>query len=214
MASLQLYSFPTPNGLKVSLALEEMGLDYDYHLVDITKGDQFKPDFIAINPNSKIPSLVDQEGPDGKPFSVFESGAILIYLAEKTGKLLSKDPAIRSTTLQWLFFQMASVGPMFGQFGHFFKYAKGKCDHPYPVERYRNESKRILKVLEDRLKSNPYLAGEEYSIADIATFPWVRGLSDHYKADDVLALNEYPSMQAWVKKCSERPASRAVFEKL
>lgn len=207
MASLQLYSLATPNGQKISVALEEMQLDYDVHVIDIRKGDQFKPEFVALNPNSKIPVLVDLEGPGGEPLAIMESGAILIYLAEKTGQFLSPDPVLRNITLQWLFFQVGSVGPMFGQFGHFFKYAKDKCDHPYPLERYTKETKRLLGVLEKRLGETAYLAGEDYSIADMATFPWVRGLREGYGASDVLELNAFEKVQAWVKKCEERPAA-------
>src|SRR5688500_12026521 len=181
---LQLYTLPTPNGQKASIALEELALSYEVHRIDISKGDQFQPEFVKINPNSKIPALVDPEGPDGKPLAIMESGAILIYLAEKTGKLLSRDPRQRSETLQWLFFQVGSVGPMFGQFGHFYKYAKDKCDHPYPAERYTNETRRLLGVLEARLKEKGEWLTQEFSIADIATCPWVNGIIDFYNAWD------------------------------
>lgn len=204
-AKLQLYSLATPNGMKVSIALEEMGLSYEAHKIDIMNGDQFKPEFVAINPNSKIPALVDPEGDHGKPLNIFESGAILLYLAEKTGKFLPQDPAGRSKALQWLFFQMGGVGPMFGQFGHFFKYAKDKCDHPYPVERYTNETKRLLKVLDTQLEKNKYIAGDELTIADMAIAPWVLGLSKFYKAEDVLGLNELKSLKRWMDELWSRP---------
>lgn len=204
-AQLQLYSLATPNGQKVSIALEEMGLPYEAHKIDIMKGDQFKPEFIAINPNSKIPALVDPEGDHGKPLNVFESGAILVYLAEKSGKFLPKDPAGRSKTLQWLFFQMGGAGPMFGQFGHFFKYAKDKCDHPYPLERYKNETKRLLKVIDTQLEKNKYIAGDELTIADMALAPWVMGLSKFYKADEVLELNSFTHIKKWMDELWSRP---------
>lgn len=201
---IQLYSMATPNGQKVSIALEEMQLPYEAHLVHIGNGDQFKPDFIKINPNSKIPAIVDT-GADGKPLAIMESGAILIHLAQKSGKFLSSDPRLYSETLQWLFFQVGGVGPMFGQFGHFFKYAKDKCDHPYPLERYTNESKRLLGVLDQRLEGRTYLVGEQYSIADMATFPWVNGLSVFYKADEILELSKFKNVRAWVDRIAARP---------
>ncbi len=205
---IQLYSLATPNGQKVSIALEELGLPYDAHRVDIGKGDQFTPEFKAINPNSKIPAILDPQGPEGKPFPVMESGAILLYLADKTKKLISQDPRTRWETIQWIFFQMAGVGPMFGQFGHFYKYAKAKCDHPYPIERYSTEAKRLLAVLDKQLEGKDYLVGNEYSIADIATFPWVGCLDWGYNAKDFLQLNQYKNVMEWYKRCSERPAAQ------
>ena len=202
---LQLYSLATPNGQKVSIALEEMGLAYDAHTIDIMKGDQFTPEFIAINPNSKIPALVDPVGDHGKPLAVFESGAILVYLAEKTGKFLPKDITARTKVMQWLFFQMGGIGPMFGQFGHFYKYAKDKCDHPYPVERSATESKRLLAVLETQLAKNQFIAGDEISIADFALYPWVRGLSTAYGADDKLELAKYTKVNNWRGSIEKRP---------
>ena len=164
MEKIQLYSLATPNGQKASIMLEETGIEYDAHMINIMKDDQFTPEYVAINPNSKIPSIVDPDGPGGKPISIMESGAILIYVAEKSGKFLPTDPRLRNETLQWLFFQVGHVGPMFGQFGHFFKFAKDNCDHPYPVERYTKETKRLLRVLDDRLEGREYLVGDEYSI--------------------------------------------------
>ena len=201
---IQLYSLATPNGQKVSIALEEMGLEYDAHTADILKNEQFTDSFVKLNPNSKIPVIVDPNGPDGKEITVFESGAILLYLAEKTGKFLATDPALRVETLQWLFFQMGGVGPMFGQFGHFYKYAKDKCDHPYPKERYTNEAKRLLKVLDTRLEGRKFLVGEEYSIADMATFPWVGCLDWGYSARDFLEVDSFKNVVAWHDRCMSR----------
>ena len=201
---IQLYSLATPNGQKVSIALEEMEISYDAHKIDIMKGDQFTDKFKSINPNSKIPAIVDPtiEGRDDLP--IMESGAILLHLAEKSGKFLSKDPIKRSETIQWLFFQVAGVGPMFGQFGHFYKYAKDKCDHPYPKERYLNETKRLLEVLDKRLEGRDYLV-DDISIADFATAPWVIALDKFYEASDDLDLANLKNVQAWTKRFLERP---------
>ena len=205
-SKLQLFSLNTPNGIKVAVALEELGLAYEAHTVHIGKGEQFSDAFKSISPNSKIPAIVDLDGPGGKPLALMESGAILIYLAEKTGKLLSSEPAQRFQTLQWLFFQVGHIGPMFGQFGHFFKYAKDKCDHPYPLERYTNEAKRLLGVLNTRLSERAFLV-DDYSIADIATFPWVNALgAGGYGAADIFPLSEYPHVQAWLERCTSRPS--------
>lgn len=206
---IQLYSLATPNGQKISIALEEMQLPYTPTTIDIMKGDQFKPEFIKINPNSKIPAIVDPNGPDGKPISIMESGAILIYLAQKSGKFYPPEARLQSEVLQWLFFQVGGVGPMFGQFGHFFKYAKDKCDHPYPTERYATETKRILKVLNTHLENKNFLVGEQYTIADMATVPWVNCLSQFYKADEKLSLNEFSNVNRWVKNILERPLTSA-----
>lgn len=208
MKPIQLYSLATPNGQKVGIALEEMQLAYDAHLIDIGKGEQFTPEFVAVNPNSKIPAIVDPDGPGGQPISIFESGAILLYLAQKTGRFLATEPRERIETLQWLFFQMAGVGPMFGQFGHFWKYAADKCDHPYPLERYATEAKRLLGVLEKRLETRAFLVGEAYSIADMATVPWVNGLSAFYKADEKLQLARFANVRAWVERALARPLTR------
>ena len=206
-SKLQLFSLNTPNGIKVALGLEELQIPYEAHVVNILKGDQFTDAFKSISPNSKIPAIVDLDGPGGKPFALMESGAILIYLAERAGRLLPTDPARRFKCLQWLFFQVGHIGPMFGQFGHFFKYARDKCDHPYPLERYTNEARRLLGVLNQELSDKEYLIGE-YTIADIATVPWVNGLSAGYGAGDVLPLAEFPHVQAWVERIVERPAYR------
>lgn len=208
MKKIQLYSMATPNGQKASIALEEMELPYEAHFIDIRRGDQFTPEFLAINPNNKIPAIVDPDGPDGRPMTVFESGAILIYLAEKSGKLLSADPRLRSETLQWLFFQVGGVGPMFGQFGHFYKFAREQCDHFYPLQRYTNETKRLLGVLEKRLEGRDYLVGDAYSIADIATFPWVGCLERVYEAREQLDLESFPNVLSWHERCAGRPAAR------
>ncbi|CAM6023423.1 unnamed protein product [Sphagnum balticum] len=206
-STIQLYTLGTPNGMKIGIAVEEMELEYDVHIIDITKNDQFTPEFIAINPNSKIPAIVDPDGPDGKPLTVFESGAILLYLAQKTGKFLSHDPRLKWETIQWLFFQMAGVGPMFGQFGHFFKYAKEKCKDPYPVERYANEVKRLLGVLEKRLEGREYLIDDGYSIADMATMPWVYTLERFYHAEEKLEVASFPNVVAWKARCLAHPAT-------
>jgi GST-like protein len=186
--------------------LEELGLPYEAHTVDIRQGEQFTDEFKAVCPNSKIPAIVDPNGPDGRPLAIFESGAILLHLAEKTGKLLSAYPRRRSECIQWLFFQMANVGPMFGQFGHFYRFAKDKL--PYAIERYTNETRRILGVLETRLAKGNYFIGDEYTIADISTFPWVGCLDWGYNASADLKLKEeFPRVMAWYTRCTERPAS-------
>ncbi len=195
---IDLYTWTTPNGRKVSIMLEELGLPYRVHPVNIGKDDQFKPDYLKINPNGKIPSIVDPEGPDGKPISMMESGAILIYLADKTGKLLAKSGRDRYVALQWLMFQMGGVGPMFGQTHHFLRAAKEPV--PYAIERYGKETRRLYGVLNDRLKNHAYLAGE-YSIADIATYPWV-ARHEWHKTD----LNDFPGVKRWYDAISARPA--------
>ena len=205
---LQLYSLATPNGVKVSIALEEIGLPYEVHKVTFNDNSQKSPEFVSLNPNGRIPAILDPNGPGGKPLGLFESGAILTYLAEKSGKLLPKDAGLRYETLAWVFFQMGGVGPMFGQFGHFFKYAADKvANNSYPMERYRDEAKRLLSVLESRLEGRQWLMGDEYTIADIATWPWVRGTDVFYGAKDVLELDKFPNVMAWVDRAWARPAS-------
>ncbi len=204
---IEVWTWPTPNGHKVHIALEELGLPYKVVPVNISAGEQFKPEFLAITPNNRIPAIIDPDGPGGKELHLFESGAILIYLAEKTGKLLPKDPAARYVALQWLMFQMGGIGPMFGQFNHFNAYAAEKI--PYAIERYGNEVKRLHSVLEKRLSQTPYLAGDEYSIADIATFPWVR--SPERRGID---LTEYPSVKRWHDTIAARPAVQRGVEVL
>ena len=195
---IDLYTWGTPNGRKVSIMLEEVGLPYATHKIDIGKGDQFKPEFVAINPNSKIPAIVDADGPDGKPISVFESGAILIYLAEKTGKLLPATVRERSEVMQWLMFQMGGVGPMFGQNHHFRRFAPEKV--PYGIERYGKETERLYGVMDKRLSTVSCLAGD-YSIADIATYPWV-SRHDYQEID----LARFPHVKRWFDAISARPA--------
>ncbi|MGN6776410.1 glutathione binding-like protein [Rhizobium sp.] len=206
---IQLYSLPTPNGVKVSIALEELGLPYEPHLISFGTNDQKSPEFVSLNPNGRIPAIIDPKGPDGKPIGLFESGAILVYLAEKTGKLIPSDAARRYETLEWVFFQMAGVGPMFGQFGHFFKFAAEKvANNSYPVERYRDEAKRLLSVLESRLQGREWIMGDEYTIADITTFPWVRGVDVFYGGREVLEFESFPSVMAWLDRALARPASQ------
>jgi len=205
---IQLYSLPTPNGIKASAALEEMGLDYEPHLVSFGTDDQMTPEFLSLNPNNKIPAIIDPNGPGGQPIGLWESGAILIYLAEKSGKLLSSDPAERYETIQWLMFQMGGVGPMFGQFGHFYKFAADKVEDPYAKNRYADESKRLLGVLEQRLDGRQNIMGDEYTIADLASWPWVRTLGGFYEAGDYLGLSDYPNVMAWLERSEARPASQ------
>lgn len=202
---IDLYTFGTPNGRKASVMLEEVGLPYAVHVVDIGKGDQFDPAFVAVNPNSKIPAIVDPDGPDGPPITVFESGAILVYLAEKTGSpMWPADPHQRYTVLQWLMFQMGGVGPMFGQANHFLKFAKE--DVPYGKTRYHDEAKRLYGVLDRQLDDAAFLAGD-YSIADVATYPWV-ARHDFHQVD----LADYPAVARWFETISARPAVRRGME--
>jgi GSH-dependent disulfide-bond oxidoreductase len=195
---IDFYTWTTPNGRKVSIMLEETGLPYRVHAIDISKGDQFKPEFVATNPNSKIPAIVDPDGPDGRPISIFESGAILIWLAEKTGQFLATDQRRRSEALQWLMFQMGGVGPMFGQAHHFRKFAPEPV--PYAIERYTKEAQRLYGVLDRRLAEAPYLAGD-YSIADMATYPWVA----RHEWQGV-SLDEHPNVKRWFEAIGARPA--------
>jgi len=195
---IELYTWTTPNGWKVSIALEELGLPYEVHPVNIGAGEQFRPEFLAISPNNKIPAIVDREGPSGRRISVFESGAILVYLAEKTGRLLPKDAEGRMRALEWLMFQMGSIGPMLGQVHHFRSYAPEKI--PYAIDRYTNEARRLYGVLDRRLAQAEYLAGE-YSIADIAVYPWVR-VPDRQGVQ----IGEYPNVSRWRDAMAQRPA--------
>ena len=196
---IDLYSWATPNGHKAHIMLEETGLPYRLHKVDIGKGEQFRPEFLAVNPNSKIPAIVDQDGSGGKSITLFESGAILIYLAEKTGKFLPTDKRRRYDVLQWLMFQMGSIGPMYGQAWHFRSVAPERI--PYAVERYTNEVTRLLKVMEQRLKESAYIGDKEFSIADIAAWPWVKG-SEKYGQD----MRDFPNVVRWIGTIAERPA--------
>src|SRR5919106_2088446 len=203
---LQLYSLNTPNGVKVSIMLEETGLPYEAHLVDFGKDDQKTREFLSLNPNGKIPAIVDPDGPGGAPFGLFESGAILLYLADKTGQLLPTDPARRYETIQWVFFQMAAVGPMFGQLGFFHKFAGREIEDKRPLERYRNESKRLLGVLETRLEGRDWIMGEDYTIADISLLGWVRNLIGFYEARELVGFDRFHHVRAWLDRGLARPA--------
>ncbi len=204
---IDLYTWPTPNGHKMHIMLEETGLEYRVIPVNIGKGDQFKPEFLAISPNNRMPAMVDHDGPGGGPYSLFESGAMLIYLAEKTGRFLPTEPRARYTVLQWLMFQMGNIGPMMGQTNHFRHYAPEQI--PYAVERYTNEAGRLYGVVEKRLSESPWLGGEDYSIADIAAFPWLRNVArkGHDEAD-------FPHLLAWFETMEARPAVQAGMEVL
>ena len=203
---LQLYSLPTPNGVKVSIMLEETGLPYEAHLVDFATNDQLSPEFISLSANNKIPAILDPDGPGGPPLGLFESGAILIYLAEKTGQFLPSDPAGRYQTIQWLMFQMGGIGPMFGQLGFVHKFAGKDYDDKRPLERYVAESKRLLGVLDKRLEGRDWIMGDNYSIADIATFGWVRNLIGFYEAGDLVAIQNFPNVLRVLESFVARPA--------
>ena len=205
---IQLYSLPTPNGIKISAALEEMALPYEAHLVDFGKQDQMTPEFISLSPSNKIPAIIDPNGPNGKPIGIFESGAILLYLAEKTGKLLPKDPHEKLEVLQWLMFQMGGVGPMFGQFGFFHKFAGAEYEDKRPRDRYLAEVRRLMGVLETRLKGREFIVGEAYSIADLALWPWVGTIDNFYDAGDLVGTDDFPLLRQWVQRCNKRPASK------
>jgi GST-like protein len=200
---LQLYSFPTPNGVKASIALEEMGIPYEAHKVTLSDVDVKSPEFLSLNPNNKIPAIVDPNGPDG-PIGLFESGAILIYLAEKSGKLMRNTPAEKAKVIQWLMFQMGGLGPMLGQLGYFYKFAGSEIEDPRPRERYINEAKRLLAVLEKEMDGKDWIAGD-YSIADIAIVPWLRAL-DFYGAKEILGWEDHPNLIAYVDRFVARPA--------
>jgi GSH-dependent disulfide-bond oxidoreductase len=202
---IQLYSLPTPNGVKVSIMLEEVGVPYEPHFIDIMKNETWGPEYLALNPNGKIPAILDPNGPGGKPFGLFESGAILLYLAEKTGKLLPTDAARRYEAIQWVFFQMAAVGPMFGQVGFFHKFAGREIEDKRPLHRYVQESKRLLGVLEARLDGRPWMMGEEYSIADISLLGWVRNLIGFYGAGELVDYQALKHVPAWLARGLERP---------
>ena len=203
---LQLYSVPTPNGVKASIMLEETGLPYEPHLVSFDAHEQLSPEFLSLNPNNKIPAIIDPDGPGGRPLPLFESGAILIYLAEKTGQLLPHDPAGRYRTIQWLMFQMGGIGPMFGQVGFFNKFAGKSYEDKRPRDRYVAEAKRLLRVLDSQLQAHPWLAGEEYTIADIATFPWVRNLIGYYEAGDLVGIGDFANVSRTLATFLARPA--------
>lgn len=203
---IQLYSLPTPNGVKISIMLEETGLPYEPHLVRFEANDQMSPEFRSLNPYGKIPAILDPNGPDGKPLALFESGAILIYLADKTGQFMPQDSAARYETIQWLMFQMGGIGPMFGQLGFFNKFAGKDYADKRPRDRYVAESKRLLGVLDGRLAGRTWIMGDAYTIADIATFPWVRNLIGFYEAGDLVGIADFPHVTRSLDAFLARPA--------
>jgi GSH-dependent disulfide-bond oxidoreductase len=209
---LQLYSLPTPNGQKVSIALEEIGLPYEPHLVSFESNDQLSPEFLSLNPNNKIPAIIDPDGPGGAPLTLFESGAILLYLADKTGQLIPKDPAGRWHIIQWLMFQMGGVGPMFGQLGFFAKFAGKDYEDKRPRDRYVAESKRLLGVLDRQLTDRAWLTGDTFTIADIAIFPWVRTLKVFYQAEELVGLNDFSNVNRVLEAFLARPAVQRGLE--
>ncbi len=203
---IQLYSLPTPNGVKVSVMLEETALPYEPHKVSFDAGDQLSPEFLSLNPYGKIPAIIDPHGPNGQPMALFESGAILLYLAEKSGRFLPQDAAARYETIQWLMFQMAGIGPMFGQVGFFHKFAGRHYEDKRPLERYVAESKRLLGILDARLAQRPWIMGDSYTIADIAIFPWVRNLTGFYGAGDLVGISGFPYVVRALEAFVARPA--------
>jgi len=202
---IQLYGLPTPNGVKVSIMLEETGLPYEPHLVDILKNESWTPEFLSLNPNGKIPAILDPDGPGGKPLGLFESGAILIYLAEKSGQFLSSDPAKRYETIAWLMWQMGGLGPIFGQLGFFHRFAGKDYEDKRPRDRYVKETKRLLGVLETRLEGRDWIM-DDYSIADIATLGWVRNLIGFYEAREIVDYDSLTNVPAWLERGLARPA--------
>lgn len=209
---LQLYSLNTPNGVKASIMLEETGLPYEAHLVDIMEGESKTPEFLSLNPNGKIPAIIDPDGPGGQPLGLFESGAILMYLAEKTAKFLPPDPARRWETVQWVFFQMGGIGPMFGQVGYFHKFDGRNLEDKRPLERYVNEAKRLLGVLDRRLENRQWIMDDDYTIADIATLGWVRNLIDFYEAGDLVEFSTFKNVSQWLERGLARPAVQRGLE--
>ncbi|HYG44755.1 MAG TPA: glutathione S-transferase N-terminal domain-containing protein [Bordetella sp.] len=209
---IQLYSLPTPNGVKVSIMLEEAGLPYEAHRVSFDTHDQLSTEFLSLNPNNKIPAILDPQGPNGEPLALSESGAILMYLADKSGQFIAQDAAGRYQALQWLMFQMAGIGPIFGQLGFFHRFAGKDYEDKRPRDRYVAESKRLLKVLEGRLVDRPWIMGDNYSIVDIATFPWVRNLIGFYAAGDLVGIADYPSVLRALDAFVARPAVKRGLE--
>ena len=203
---LQLYSLPTPNGVKVSILLEELGMPYEVHQVSFESSDQMSPEFIGTFPNNKIPAIIDPNGPGGQPIALFESGAIMVYLAEKTGQFLSLDPMLRYATLQWLMFQMGGIGPMFGQVGFFNIYGGKDFEDKRPLMRYVNESKRLLGVLDKHLAGKQWMVGDEYTIADMAIFPWIRNMIVRYNAEELVGWGQYPEVSRVLSHWLQRPA--------
>ena len=205
-ARLQLYSLPTPNSVKVSIMLEETGIPYEAHRVSFDARDQMSPEFLSLNPNNKIPAIVDPDGPDGRPLALFESGAILVYLADKSGKLMPADAHGRYETLQWVMFQMGGVGPMFGQVGFFHKFAGREFEDKRPRDRYAAEARRLLGVLDERLASRAWIMGDDYGIADIAIFPWVRNLVGFYDAAELVGFADFAHVTRALAAFVARPA--------
>ncbi len=203
---VQLYSLPTPNGVKVSIMLEETGLPYEAHLVNFDTNDQRSPAFLSLNPNGKIPAILDPQGPAGAPLALFESGAILMYLADKSGSLMPREPALRYETIQWLMFQMSAIGPMFGQVGFFNKFAGKDYEDKRPLQRYVTEAKRLLAVLDQRLSRRAWIMGDDYGIADISTFPWVGNLIGFYDAGELVGMADFTHVSRALKAFSLRPA--------
>jgi GST-like protein len=209
---IQLYSLPTPNGVKASIMLEETGLPYEPHLVRFDQNDQTSPEFLSVNPNNKIPAIIDPNGPGGEPLALFESGAILIYLADKSGQFLPRDPARRYEAIQWLMFQMGGIGPMFGQVGFFHKFAGKDYEDKRPRDRYVAESKRLLGVLDGRLAGREWIMGDEYGVADIAVFPWVRNLVGFYEARELVEFDRFANVQRVLDAFLARPAVQRGLE--
>lgn len=203
---LQLYSLPTPNGVKVAILLEELGLPYEVHRIDFGQDDQHTAEFLSLSPNNKIPALLDPDGPGGEPLGLFESGAILLYLAEKTGRLLPEDPAQRYQAIQWLMFQMGGIGPMFGQLGFFTKFAGKDIEDKRPRDRYVSEARRLLGVLEGQLRGRAWILGEDYSLVDIATLPWIRALLEVYQVADLIGFQDFPEVRRALDAFLARPA--------
>ena len=203
---IQLYSLATPNGVKVSIMLEELGLPYEVHPISFDSNDQMTPEFVGTFPNNKIPAILDPNGPDGQPIALFESGAILVYLAEKSGQFLPQDPALRYQALQWLMFQMGGIGPMFGQVGFFNIYGGKDFEDKRPLMRYVNESKRLLTVLDKHLAGKQWVVGDEYTIADMAIFPWIRNMIVRYNAEELIGWGQYPEVSRVLSQWLQRPA--------
>ena len=203
---IQLYSVPTPNGVKVSIALEEMGLSYEPHFIDFAKNETQSAEFLSLNPNGKIPALIDPAGPGGQPLALFESGAILLYLADKTGRFMPDDHGRCWETIQWVFFQMGAIGPMFGQVGYFNKFAGRELEDKRPLERYVNESRRLLGVLENRLDGREWIMDGDYTIADMSMLGWVRNLITYYEARELVGFDDFPAVGAWLERGLARPA--------
>jgi GST-like protein len=203
---LQLYSFPTPNGVKVSIALEELGVPYEPHLVNIMKNETWTPEFLSLNPNGKIPAILDPDGPNGKPLALFESGAILLYLADKTQKLIPLDSGLRYETIQWVVFQNAAIGPIFGQLGFFYKFAGKEIEDKRPLNRFVDEVKRLLRVVDGRLAARPWIMGEDFSIADISMIGWINALITFYGAGELVEYGQLQHLPKWLDRALARPA--------